>query len=304
MRLQELTLANKAIGSVVAVGNFDGVHLGHVEIIRTVKERAAEKNLRPVLITFDPHPIEVLRGVQIKKLVTVEKKIELFQAQGVPDCFCLTFDHELAAMSAEDFLLVLIERLGMRMLILGETSHLGNNREGTPEKLRVILAKHRVDTQIVPSYQPNGQVISSSYLRQSLQRGDVAEVRRCLGRYYETEGNVVQGHQLGRKIGFPTLNVFNPSTMTPARGVYATYTWFDGRKARSVTNVGTRPTFHENASEVIETHLFEETLEHAPEKITIEWIGRLRDEKKFESSIELQRQIQLDIAAAKSLLPG
>lgn len=302
LHLSELKPSEIKGGAVVAIGNFDGVHLGHAEIVRTVKERSALKNEEPILLTFDPHPMEVLRGVQIKKLITLERKIELFHQLGISRCICLIFDRELAKMGAEAFLLELMQRLNMRTLVLGETSHLGNNREGTPQMLKQVLAKYNVETLVVPTHKVDGKFISSSHIREQLQLGNVEEVNACLGRLFETEGVVIKGKSLGEKLGYPTLNIANPVTMSPARGVYATKTMLHGKTYESITNVGVRPTFYENSSEVIETHLIDVQLHSQPEKITIEWVGRLREEKKFKDSGELQEQIKQDIDSAKKKL--
>ncbi len=288
--------------TVLTLGVFDGLHLGHQSIIRTVVERAQAAGAVPTVLTFDPHPRAVLHTASAPPLLqTLDQKVEAFGVLGIEQTIVVHFTRAFAEVRAAEFLRdVVCERLQARAVYLGRGFAFGHGREGNIELLRRVSAELGFYADEVPEVRLHGQRISSSRIRELLAEGRVNLARRMLGRPYGVEGRVVRGHERGRTIGFPTANLHPQNRVIPAGGVYVTATLIDGAWRRSVTNIGTRPTFGDNTEPSIETHVLDWTGDLYGDVVRVRFLQRLRAEQRFASVAELQRQIDYDVARAES----
>ncbi|MGH9899050.1 MAG: bifunctional riboflavin kinase/FAD synthetase [Pyrinomonadaceae bacterium] len=287
--------------TVLTLGVFDGLHLGHQLIIRTVVERARATGSTPTVITFDPHPRAILHPESAPPLLqTFDQKIEAFGTLGIEQTIVISFSPEFAHVRAVDFLReVVSKRLHAREVYLGHGFAFGFQREGNIELLKHVGNDLQFIAEEVKEVRLRDIRISSSRIRKELMAGRVALVRRMLGRPYGVEGLVTQGDQRGRQLGFPTANIHPHNRVIPRSGVYVTATLIGKDWRRSVTNVGTRPTFNakeENA--FIETHVFDWSGDLYGDVVRVRFLYHLRDEKKFGSVDELKRQIETDIFSA------
>ncbi len=288
-------------GSTVAIGNFDGIHLGHQAILRAAVGRARELKAVATALTFDPLPQKVLRPETAPLRVTTnEQRVESFAKIGMDAAVVLPFTLELAKLSPQEFVdQILVRDLGVRTVFVGENFRFGHKQAGNARMLLLLGAERGFDVVIIPHVVHKGEVVSSTILRREIASGDVAHAGRLLGRPYVLSGKVVSGTGTGRRFTFPTLNLAAEQELLPARGVYVTRTRLDGepRTRRSVTNIGVRPTFNGSALSV-ETHLLEPPGEITPARIEVHFWERLREEKKFSGPEELRAQIAKDIATA------
>ncbi|HEY0546471.1 MAG TPA: bifunctional riboflavin kinase/FAD synthetase [Pyrinomonadaceae bacterium] len=282
--------------TVLTLGVFDGLHLGHQLIMRTVVERARSLNAMPTVITFDPHPRAVLHPESAPPLLqTFDQKIEALGVLGIEQTIVIRFTEEFARLSAEDFLRdVVHERLQAREAYLGCGFAFGRGREGNIELLKKMSGQLGFYASEVPEVQLRGKRISSSRIRELLKEGCVNLARRMLGRPYGVEGRVVRGHERGRTLGFPTANLAPQNRVIPRRGVYITATLIEGAWRRSITNVGTRPTFEKVAEPSVETFVINWSGDLYGDVVRVRFLHRLRDERKFASVEELKEQIARD----------
>ena len=288
--------------TVLTLGVFDGLHLGHQLIIRTVAERAKVSGAVPTAITFDPHPRAVLHPASSPPLLqTLDQKVEGFGILGIEQTIVIRFTEEFAQIRAEDFLRdVVSERLQAREVYLGRGFNFGHNREGNIDLLRRVSSGLGFVADEAPEVRLRGQRVSSSKIRELLAHGRVNLARRMLGRPYGVEGMVVRGNERGHKLGFPTANLHPQNRVIPAHGVYVTGTLIDGQWRRSVTNVGTRPTFETGTEPSVETFVINWSGDLYGDVIRVRFLYRLRDEKKFGSLEELKAQIENDVARAEN----
>jgi len=288
--------------TVLTLGVFDGLHLGHQLIIRTVAERAKVSGAVPTAITFDPHPRAVLHPASSPPLLqTLDQKVEGFGILGIEQTIVVRFTEEFAQIRAEDFLRdVVSERLQAREVYLGRGFNFGHNREGNIDLLRRVSSELGFVADEAPEVRLRGQRVSSSRIRDLLAQGRVNLARRMLGRPYGVEGLVVRGNERGHKLGFPTANLHPQNRVIPAHGVYVTGTLIDGQWRRSVTNVGTRPTFETGTEPSVETFVINWSGDLYGDVIRVRFLYRLRDEKKFGSLEELKAQIENDVARAEN----
>jgi len=288
--------------TVLTLGVFDGLHLGHQLIIRTVAERAKVSGAVPTAITFDPHPRAVLHPASSPPLLqTLDQKVEGFGILGIEQTIVVRFTEEFAQIRAEDFLRdVVSERLQAREVYLGRGFNFGHNREGNIDLLRRVSSELGFVADEAPEVRLRGQRVSSSKIRDLLAQGRVNLARRMLGRPYGVEGMVVRGNERGHKLGFPTANLHPQNRVIPAHGVYVTGTLIDGQWRRSVTNVGTRPTFETGTEPSVETFVINWSGDLYGDVIRVRFLYRLRDEKKFGSLEELKAQIENDVARAEN----
>jgi riboflavin kinase/FMN adenylyltransferase len=288
--------------TVLTLGVFDGLHLGHQLIIRTVAERAKVSGAVPTAITFDPHPRAVLHPASSPPLLqTLDQKVEGFGILGIEQTIVIRFTEEFAQIRAEDFLRdVVSERLQAREVYLGRGFNFGHNREGNIDLLRRVSGELGFVAGEAPEVRLRGQRVSSSKIRGLLAQGRVNLARRMLGRPYGVEGMVVRGNERGHKLGFPTANLHPQNRVIPAHGVYVTGTLIDGQWRRSVTNVGTRPTFETGTEPSVETFVINWSGDLYGDVIRVRFLYRLRDEKKFGSLEELKAQIENDVARAEN----
>lgn len=289
-------------GSALAIGNFDGVHLGHQAILRAVTLQAQQLNAVSTVLTFDPLPQKILRPDSAPpRLSTNAQRIHLLASAGLEAAAVLPFTHELSRLSPEEFVdQILVRDLQVRAVFVGENFRFGHRQAGNAQLLHQLGLSRGFSVVILPHTTMQGRVLSSTIIRRAIADGDVTHAGRLLGRPYVLTGNVVAGTGTGRRFTFPTLNLASEQELLPARGVYVTRTRFSGetRTYRSVTNIGHRPTFNGSALSV-ETHIIEPLDAPTPTHIEVQFWTRLRDEKKFSGPEELRAQITLDIARAQ-----
>jgi phosphoribosyl 1,2-cyclic phosphate phosphodiesterase len=288
-------------GSVLAIGNFDGIHLGHQAILRSTVARAGETGDVATALTFDPAPRKVLRPESAPlRLSTNAQRMQWFGALGLEAAVVLPFTMELARLSPEDFVAqILVRDLRVRAVLVGENFRFGYRQAGDVPLLRELGMRHGFDVIIIPPVLYRGEVVSSTVIRREIAAGNVTHASLLLGRPFTLTGEVVSGTGTGRRFTFPTLNLVPEQELLPARGVYVTRTVLEGsdRTYRSVTNVGTRPTFN-GASLTVETHLIDFSGQIEAKRIEVRFWKRLRGEKKFAGPEELRAQISQDIASA------
>ena len=284
--------------TVLTLGVFDGLHLGHQLIMSTVVERARALNAVPTVITFDPHPRAVLHPESAPPLLqTFDQKTEAFGVLGIEQTIVIRFTKSFAQLEAEEFLRdVVRDRLQAAEVYLGRGFAFGRNREGNIELLRRVSERLGFHADEVPEVRLRGQRISSSKIRGLLAEGHVNLARRMLGRPYGVEGRVVRGAERGRTLGFPTANLHPENRVIPRGGVYVTATLIEGVWRRSVTNIGTRPTFENEASAQasIETFVMNWAGDLYGDVVRVRFLHRLRNEQKFASIDELKQQIERD----------
>jgi riboflavin kinase/FMN adenylyltransferase len=287
--------------SAVIIGNFDGVHVGHQHLCREAAALAGERGLRPTALTFDPHPACVVAPDRAPRLLTTpEERVELMGRYGIQQALILPFTREVAAMSPEDFVrTVIVKALGAKLVLVGDNFRFGRKQAGDAHLLAALGKTEGFETRMVSAIRCRGRAVSSSAVRKLIDEGDVSLACRLLNRPYSISGEIVRGHGIGAKQTVPTLNLQTDAQVLPARGVYLTRT-FDGRKWNSITNVGYRPTFGGDAPLSIETFLLDPLEGEAPERIRLEFLRRLRDERKFENAAELKSQILQDVARART----
>jgi len=290
-------------GAVLTIGNFDGVHLGHQEILRYVAERADDLGSPAAVMTLDPHPIKLLRPKDAPKLVsTLEQRLELLERSGIGAALVVPFTHRLARMPAERFVTdVLVDRLAIREVYIGANFRFGADRGGDVALLEKMGESIGFKAAAWPIVEVDGAVVSSSRVRATLAEGKVDAAAEMLGRFAFIDGCVLEGKRLGRKLGFPTLNIEVENELIPATGVYITAVHIPsfGRTFASVTNIGTRPTVYENSILTIETHLMDFTADVYREPVRLFFLERVREEISFPSTVQLMAQIQKDVEATK-----
>lgn len=292
--------ANIARPTVLTLGVFDGLHLGHQQIMHKVVERARAIGAVPTAITFDPHPREVLHPETAPPLLqTLDQRLANLEVLGIEQTIVIPFTREFASNSAEDFIAEIIHgRLHAKEVYLGKGFAFGRARGGNIDLLRKMSGELGFVADEVNEVQLRGQRISSSAIRNLLAEGSVNLVRRMLGRPYGVEGVIIRGDRRGHTIGFPTANLHPHNRVIPKYGVYATATLIDGAWRRSVTNIGVRPTFGTDAEPSIESYIFGFDGELYGDVLRVRFLHRIRDEKKFNAIDELKSQIERDTRLA------
>jgi riboflavin kinase / FMN adenylyltransferase len=292
-------------GSTVTVGSFDGVHLGHQAVLREIAGRAAEAGRSSVLVTFEPHPLEVVNPQAAPPLLTTAPERREILAQTPLDyALFLRFDRRLAALSPEEFVRdVLLERCAMRELVIGPDHGFGRGRSGDVETLRRLGASLDFEVDVVSDVIVGDQHVSSSRIRRAVAGGDLATAARLLGRPYSVSGIVGEGQRRGRGLGVPTINLTDvpPQKLLPPDGVYAVRVDWPGGRAGGMMNQGPRPTF-QDGRRVLEAHLFGFEGDLYGEWVRIEWVERLRDVRPFASVELLRQQLERDRARAMEVL--
>jgi riboflavin kinase/FMN adenylyltransferase len=286
---------------VLTIGNFDGVHKGHLALFNKVKEIAASIGGQSAVMTFEPHPIKVMKPGNGPPLITpTEQKLKLIDAAGIEIIFCLAFTKKFAAISAHDFVQnILLKKIGIKEIVVGYDYTFGNNREGTIQLLQKMGAELNFKVHMVGQVSVNDVLVSSTSIRDLVQKGNLIEAKRLLGRDYQVCGTVIKGKNRGaRLLGYPTANLELIDELTPRLGVYAVRVLIDDKTYEGLTNIGYNPTFGNNAFSV-ETHILDFSKDILGKRIRINFIKRLRDEKTFKSIKELEKQIGRDIIQAK-----
>ena len=285
----------------VTIGVFDGVHRGHQHLIGLLLERARREGLATVALTFNPHPRTVLRpGTAVTYLTSLEERVELLQGQGLDSVGVLAFTSELAQLSAEDFLSLLVQELEMRLLVVGPDFALGRNRAGTIGVMREIGERLGFRVEVAPLLAEADEKVGSSAIRQALGAGDVERVGRLLGRPFSLRGPVVTGDRRGRTLGFPTANIaLGLDRALPAYGIYVTRAYVRESAHESCTSIGIRPTFDVEPRPVVETFVLDFDEEIYGREMQIDLLHRLRGEERFASAEELVAQMKQDVKATR-----
>jgi len=292
--------------TVVTIGNFDGVHLGHRAILGRVVQRARELKGRAVAVTFEPHPLKVLRpGLELPLLTTGAQKLKLLAGAGLEAVVVLPFTPEFAQLPARDFVQeYFCRRLKVREVVVGHDYAFGRGREGNIDLLKEMGRSHGFTVQVVWAVEAEGAVVSSSLIRALLRLGKVDAANRLLGRPYAVVGQVYQGHGRGAKLlGVPTANLRPENELLPASGIYAVWVRRGAETLPGVANIGTCPTF-DDAELSLEVHILDFHGDLYGEDLEVEFVGRLREERRFPSIEALAAQIRADMDAAREALAG
>jgi len=288
---------------LLTIGVFDGVHLGHKFLISQLKEYCRQQNLLSGVVTFRQHPQAVLTSQRKPLFLTdLTQRTELLKNEGIEVIITLSFTSELAQLSARQFANLLKKYLRMRGLVIGRDFALGQDREGNADTLRILGQDMNFSVTVVPPVMINGEVVSSTAIRNAVADGDMKRVHNLVGRPFNLRGHVIAGATRSVELGFPTVNLsIDPELALPAEGVYATWAYIDDKAYQSVTNIGKRPTFG-GGEGTIEVYVFDYHSELYGHKLKVDMIERLRNEKKFNTPEELKRQITEDVKQGRAIL--
>ena len=292
-------------GNVVTIGAFDGVHLGHQAILRQVVDQAQRLGLPSLAMVFEPQPHEFFSGEKAPaRLMRLGEKVEALFSAGIDRVFCLSFNRALSQLSAEDFIQqVLIDGLGTRYLVVGDDFRFGRERKGDYGMLLAASVKNSFELTDTNTYIESSERVSSTRIREVLEAGLFTEAATLLGKVYTISGRVVKGRQLGRELGAPTANVHLHRYRSPLSGVFVVKTLLDsGELLPGVANVGVRPTVTGDTKPILEVHLFDRNDDLYGQIITVEFVYKIREEKRFDSLDYLREQIQKDVQQARQWL--
>ncbi|MBU0675325.1 MAG: bifunctional riboflavin kinase/FAD synthetase [Proteobacteria bacterium] len=300
-------LTQKTLKSFVTIGNFDGVHLGHQMLFSEVVNKAYQAKGTSIAITFDPHPLQVIRpDAGIKLISTVEQKNELIQLANIDILIILPFTLQFAATTAREFIQRILDRVGITELVVGYDYAFGKGRQGNIPFLRELGQEKGFKVSVVEAYHVDNMLASSTKIRELVVAGRMRDVKKLLGRYYQIRGEVKVGKQRGGSVvGFPTANLLiTPEDLCPKLGVYVTQVVYGGKCYGGVLNIGRNPTFEGNPQAPIsaETHIFDFNQDIYGHPIKVNLLRFLRDEKKFSGPAELTAQIAEDITQARKVL--
>jgi riboflavin kinase/FMN adenylyltransferase len=291
--------------SVATLGVFDGVHIGHQAILRLVLAEASARGVPSVVITFDRHPHDVLGQPPQPSLTSLAHRLRLFEGLGVGACLVLGFSSEVAGMEAEEFArTVLRDMLGVRVLIGGPDCRFGAGGRGDLVMLRGMEDELGLEARALGPVEVDGEVVSSTAVRQAIRRADLRRAEKLLGRAFSLLGTVVRGAGRGREMGFPTANLDVHNELIPGEGVYATVLLTSEGESPSVTSMGMQETFQGEAGEaaVVEVHAIGLELDLYGRDVEVQFVARLREQRRFESAEALARQMALDVVAAREAL--
>jgi len=306
MKVISNRLLSRKVKCVATVGVFDGVHLGHQFILKKVREAAQKKGLSSLLITFDILPQQFLNKKKllhhrrpekafIGSLTNKIEKIDLVNSLNIDYLWFLKTKKSLLKLSAENFINYIQKYFNIEKLIVGEDFRFGHKGRGDLNDLKKLAAQHKFDLSIIKKITKNKKTVSSSSIRQLIQKGKVGQVKQLLGRYFSLEGKVIKGRGIGKRLGFPTANIFSLDYVMPACGVYAAYLVLGKKKYLSVVNIGLRPTVSKSKSTIIEAHILNLKKNILNKTIKIIFLDKIREEKKFVSFEALSAAISKDI---------
>jgi riboflavin kinase/FMN adenylyltransferase len=284
------------------IGNFDGVHLGHQALMRSVASIAGEHGWKAAVLTFDPHPAKVVAPDRAPKMImTLDQRAQVMSDQGIQEILMLPFTREVSRWTPEEFVrTVLVDAMQVRAVLVGEDFRFGHKQAGNTDVLRELGVKYGFEVDPITPVNVRGERVSSSLVRQMTLAGRITRACRLLGRPFALEGVVVKGHGVGAQQTVPTLNLQPFTEVWPADGVYVsqTYDLDSGRAWQSISNIGNRPTFGGSETSV-ETYLLEPLTVARPERIRVEFLWRVRDERKFPTPADLKAQILRDVGVAR-----
>ena len=285
--------------SIVAIGNFDGVHLGHQKILRCLEKKAKEFELFSLALTFFPHPGQILGKNGIRMIQTLDQRIKEIKKFDIKAVLVIPFDESFAGLSGQDFIRkIVLNRLKAKAVIVGENFHFGKNREGDAALLHRLSSKYNFRICPVPPVIKEKETISSSLIRNFLQEGNVEKVSGLLGRTYEIEGKVIKGQSRGKALGFPTANIETENEIIP-QGVFITQTRIGAEILPSMTNVGSQPTFGQPGLN-IESYILNFERNLYGEHIGIHFLQKIRAEIKFRTPDDLTRQLEKDLETTQA----
>ena len=297
----------KVPNAIVTIGTFDGVHLGHQAILKDMVKTAKEIGGETVVITFYPHPRQVLNinAANLRFITTQEEKLQLLEKSGVDNVVVVNFTKEFSRVSSEDFIRdYIIEHINPVKLVIGYDHHFGNNRMGDFSLLSEMQNKYNFKVQRIEAHDVENIAVSSTKIRHSLQQGDVNRANALLGYQFSYIGKVVSGNKIGREIGYRTANieVEREYRLIETSGVYATYVDYEGKEYKSMTYIGKKPTINNDEIENIEVHLFDFDGDLYDKDIKVRFVARVRGEQKFESLDALKKQLQIDEKNIREIL--
>lgn len=291
---------------VIALGNFDGVHLGHRRLLEHGLEQAKRLGVGLNVLIFEPHPLKVLfpeRGIQL--LSTAQERLQYMEEIGVHTVYLLSFTLEIANTFPEQFVEDILGPLGVIHVVVGFNYSFGAQGRGNPELLQALGQRHGFGVSVLQAQVMNSLVISSSSIREAMLQGNISLAKSLLGHSPSLSGTVVHGEERGRQLGYPTANIFPPEDLLiPKRGVYAVWAALDGKRVLGMMNIGMKPTFHDLYGTMIEVNFFDFTGDLYDREITVYVEERLRDEQKFNGTNELLNQLKNDRLKAEELLKG
>ena len=297
----------KVPNTIVTIGTFDGVHLGHQAILKDMVKTAKEIGGETVVITFYPHPRYVLNinAANLRFITTQEEKLKLLEKSGVDNVVVVNFTKEFSRVSSEDFIRdYIIKHINPVKLVIGYDHHFGNNRMGDFSLLSEMQNKYNFTLQRIEAHDVENIAVSSTKIRHSLQQGDVERANALLGYQFSYIGKVVSGNKIGRELGYRTANIDleKEFRLIETSGVYATYVDYEGKEYKSMTYIGKKPTINNDEVENIEVHLFDFDGDLYDKEIKVRFVKRVRGEQKFESLDALKKQIQIDEKNIREIL--
>ena len=297
------------LNSVVTVGTFDGVHAGHRAIMDTVLAKADERDARSVIVTFDPHPREIINpgDAGIKLLTTLQERREILEELGISMMVVIPFDRDFSLLSSEEFIKdIIYSKIGVSEFVIGYDHHFGKDREGSIETVERLGEELDFDTYVVSKREVGAKTVSSTAIRKAIsEEGNVEQAAEFLQRLYRLNGMVIHGDKRGKGIGYPTANIKPQDTrkIIPKDGVYAVNVRYEGDWYNGMMNIGTRPTF-EDRQRTLEVHIFDFDKDIYGKEVQVRFVKRMRDEKKFSGKDELVSQLEEDEKTAKEILGG
>ena len=300
---EELARLSPDKDMLLAIGIFDGVHLGHKHLLLKLVEQARQRKILSGVLTFRQHPQDILSSqTKLQFLINITERTNLLRNEGVDTVFPLTFNAELAQLSARQFINLLKKYLKMQGLVIGPDFTLGRNREGNISRLRILGKDMGFTVTVVPPVMINGEVVSSTAIRKALAIGDMEKVLNMQGRSFSLSGQVSSGTRRGSELGFPTANIgVGPEQTLPADGVYATWAHINGKAHQSVTNIGKNPTFGSN-QRTVEVYILDQHSNLYGQELKVDIMAHLRNEKKFNTADELKKQIAEDVEQGQAIL--
>ncbi len=293
--IKSINEINNIKRSVITIGNFDGIHKGHEVLIKKAVEYGKKRNIKSIVFTFENHPANYFRTNPIRNIISNEERINRLNKLGVDLVISIPFDKYMTKISAQDFVeKILVDKLGVEKIIVGDDFTFARNKEGNTDLLKKLSERYKYSLEVIKAIKINGTRISSTYIRSLVSQGDVYAVDEYLGYNYQLEGKVIHCKQLGRTIGFPTANIeVDKEVLIPKNGIYATRIKIEGKIYFGATNIGFNPTV--NGSKLsIETNILQFNEDIYGKLIKIEFLERIRDEKKFSSLDELKNQLKQD----------
>ena len=302
---EELTEGRPDTPVAAAFGVFDGVHLGHQRLLRTLTDSATKRGLTPIVITLANHPLSVLKPeMQLVLITSLKERCDLLTSHGAQRVVPITFTQEVSRYSAEEFTQILCDCIGLKHLVVGPDFAMGHDREGTIPVLTSIGERLGFTVEVAPHLVLNGMSVRSSAVRKALADGNLATVERFLGRRFSLDGPVVEGEgRGGGLLGFPTVNIgLGPLQALPADGIYATWIEVNGERHPAATSIGIKPTFHDQAPRVVESFILDFDANLYGEHVRVEFVELLRGQEKFDSVDALIEQMKRDVDQTRSIL--